>query len=266
MNNKKVTMDRLVDMKRAGEKIVSLTAYDAAFARIVEEAGVELVLVGDSLGMALQGEENTLRVTMDDMLYHTSMVSKTVCQALLVADMPYKSYSTPEIALSNAKRFISEAGAEVVKLEGGQDIIEVIEHLQQHGIPVCGHLGLQPQSVLKYGGFKVQGREKESADQILADAKALQDAGVMMIVLECIPSELAEEITKAIDIPTIGIGAGPSCDGQILVLYDVLGVTKRLPHMAKNFLEDQNNIYDAVNAYVKAVKDGTFPDTAHSYN
>jgi len=265
MNSKKITPERLVEMKLAGEKIVSLTAYDAGFARIIDEAGIDIVLVGDSLGMVLQGNENTLQVTMDDMLYHTSMVSKAVNQAMLVVDMPYMSYSTSEQALNNAKRFISEAGAEVVKLEGGQDVLDVVQCLRQHGISVCGHLGLQPQSILKYGGFKVQGREHDSAEQILADAKALQDTGVIMIVLECIPSSLAETITAAIDIPTIGIGAGPACDGQVLVLYDLISVSARLPYMAKNFLAGQDSITDAVSAYIKAVKEGTFPDAEHSY-
>jgi 3-methyl-2-oxobutanoate hydroxymethyltransferase len=261
----KITSKHLQNMKAAGEKITSLTAYDASFATILDEAGVEVVLVGDSLGMVLHGQDSTLDVSMDDMVYHTKMVSRACQRALVVADMPNLSYDTPERALENALRLIDEAGAEVVKLEGGEDVAHIVKHLTTNNIPVCGHVGLQPQSVEKYGGYKVQGRDEKEAEQILAGARALEQAGAMMIVLECIPAALASNITAAINIPTIGIGAGADCDGQVLVLYDLLGISGRSPHMAKNFLEENDSIGDAVAAYVSAVKSGSFPAAEHSF-
>lgn len=261
----KITPEKLLGMKSRGEKISSLTAYDASFAQILDEAGVEIVLVGDSLGMVLQGESTTLKVSMDDMVYHTTLVSRSCQRSMLVADMPHLSYETPEQALANALRFIDEAGAEVVKLEGGEDVIHIVQHLTGNNIQVCGHIGLQPQSVEKYGGFKVQGREEKDAEQILKDARALEESGAMMIVLECIPAVLAAKITAKIGIPTIGIGAGVDCDGQVLVIYDLLGISGRSPRMTKNFLADSGNIRDAVSNYVEAVKSASFPTDKHSY-
>lgn len=259
-------ISRLQDMKRSRQKIACLTAYDASFSRVLEQAGIDVVLVGDSLGMVLQGEANTLKVTMEDMIYHTRLASKGLQHTLLVADMPVNSYANPELALSNANRLISESGAAMVKLEGGSEILQQIHKLQQSGIATCGHLGLQPQSVQKYGGYKVQGRNSRDAERILADAVALEQAGVSMIVLECIPRSLAAKISAAISIPTIGIGAGPDCDGQILVLYDVIGISGYIPKMANDFLQQGGNLGTAVRQYIQAVKTGTFPTAAQSFD
>ena len=260
----KMTFEQLFAMKSRAEKITSLTAYDASFAALVDAAGVEVILVGDSLGMVLQGEPTTLDVSMEDMVYHTKLVSKECKRAILISDLPFQSYETKELALHSAKRLI-EAGADVVKLEGGEEMKAIVEHLRANDIEVCGHVGLQPQSVEKYGGYKVQGRDEHSARQILDGALALQAAGAKMIVLECIPLELAEQVTSALHIPTIGIGAGAACDGQVLVLYDLLGISSKSPHMAKNFLAESGNISDAISAYVAAVKSGDFPGPEHSF-
>lgn len=257
---------RLREMKLAGQKIVCLTAYDASFARLLEQAGVDVVLVGDSLGMVLQGGTDTLQVTVDDMVYHTRMVSKGLRQTLLVADMPYNSYNDPASTVDNAKRLLDEGGAAMVKLEGGREVLAQLEALQRETIPVCGHLGLQPQSVHKYGGYKVQGRNEADAERIVADAIALEQAGVAMIVLECIPRRLADRITTVISIPTIGIGAGPGCDGQVLVLYDVIGISGYIPKMANDFLAQGGNIAGAVRQYVEAVRGGQFPTAAQSFD
>ena len=261
----KITIARLHGMKQAGEKIVSLTAYDASFARVLDAAGVEVALVGDSLGMVLQGEEDTLGVSMDDMLYHGRMVSGASRRALVVVDMPYRSYETPAAACENARILVEQGKAEVVKLEGGEEQAQTVAALVERGIPVCGHVGLQPQSIREYGGYKVQGREKQQAERILAGACALQAAGACMVVLECIPASLAERITGELAIPTIGIGAGVNCDGQVLVLYDLLGISPHSPHMAKNFLQGAQSIPAAVREYVRAVKSGEFPGPEHSF-
>ena len=263
---KDITIARLHRMKQAGEKIVSLTAYDAGFAGILDAAGVEIALVGDSLGMVLQGGEDTLGVSMDDMVYHSSMVGGVCRRALVVVDMPYRSYETPAAACENARRLVEQGRAEVVKLEGGEEQAQTVAALVDRGIPVCGHVGMQPQSVREYGGFKVQGREKKQAERIMAGACALEAAGACMVVLECIPASLAERITMELTIPTIGIGAGVNCDGQVLVLYDVLGISPRSPHLAKNFLEGAENIPAAVQEYVRAVKAGEFPGPEHSFD
>ena len=210
--------------------------------------------------MALQGGEDTLSVSMGDMVYHGRMVSGACKRSLVVVDMPYRSYETPAAACENARRLVDEGGAEVVKLEGGEEQAQTVAALVDRGIPVCGHVGLQPQSVREYGGYKVQGRSEEQAQRILAGALALQGAGAGMVVLECVPARLAERITMELAIPTIGIGAGVNCDGQVLVLYDVLGISPRSPHMAKNFLEGAENIPAAVREYVRAVRSGEFPD------
>ena len=263
--NEKVTIDYLQGLKQAGEKIAALTAYDASFARIMDEAGVEIILVGDSLGMVLHGAEDTLSVSMQDMIYHCKMVSRVSRQALVVVDMPYRSYETGSEACDNALELMEMGGAEVVKLEGGADKAKIVEDLVSRGIPVCGHIGLQPQSVRKYGGYKVQGRNEEQAELILADAKALQAAGACMMVLECIPVALAERITNEVSVPAIGIGAGADCDGQVLVIYDVLGLSPHSPYMAKNFLNETGSIQSAVREYIYAVKTGTFPGMEHSF-
>ncbi|MFQ5661610.1 MAG: 3-methyl-2-oxobutanoate hydroxymethyltransferase [Gammaproteobacteria bacterium] len=261
----KMTTARLRDMKQAGEKIACLTAYDASFARVLDEAGVEVLLVGDSLGMVLHGDDTTLKVTVADMVYHTRLVSQGNDRALLIADMPFMSYTTPAQALGNAARLMSEGGAEVVKIEGGEHVLDAVRYLERHDVPVCGHLGLQPQSVHKYGGYRVQGRDVPAAERILMDARALQDAGATILVLECIPMDLAAKVSTAIDIPTIGIGAGVDCDGQVLVLYDMLGISAPTPKMARNFLAGNGSVQDAVRAYVGAVKAGTFPGPEHSF-
>lgn len=264
------TVKNLIAMKAQGEKIAVLTAYDASFTHHLEQAGVDVILVGDSLGMVIQGHDTTLPVTIDDMVYHTRNVSRVRENALLIADMSYHSYTTKEQALENAQRLINEAGADMVKLEGGQAIIPVIEYLLQHGIAVCGHLGLLPQSVKELGGYKVQGRDTESAEKILADAQALSDTGVELLVLECIPQSLAKTITETVDVITIGIGAGVDCHGQVLVLYDVLGITPgHRPRFSRDFLTGlgkDKSVYDAVKAFVNEVKSGSFPDQAHSFD
>ena len=261
----KISISRLHGMKQAGEKITSLTAYDASFAGILDAAGVEIVLVGDSLGMTLQGGEDTLGVSMEDMIYHGRMVSRACRRALVVVDMPYRSYETGPAALDNAHRLVEEGGAGVVKLEGGEEQAQTVAALVDRGIPVCGHVGLQPQSVREYGGYKVQGREKQQAERIMAGACALEAAGACMVVLECIPAALAERITGELAIPTIGIGAGVNCDGQVLVLYDLIGVSARSPHLAKNFLEGAGSVPAAVREYVRAVKSGEFPGPEHTF-
>jgi len=262
-------------MKQQGEKIAVITSYDASFTTRVEEAGADVILVGDSLGGVIHGQPTTLSVTMDDMLYHMRHVAHARENTLLIGDMPYHSYENKKSALSNAKRFM-DAGADMVKLEGAGNgtgsISESIEHIINNDIPVCGHLGLLPQSVEELGGYKVQGREQNAAKQMIADAKHLEAIGVDMIVLECIPSDLGKKISNAISIPTIGIGAGVDCDGQVLVLYDLLGITPgKLPKFVKNFLTtasnnpDDNLIVTAINDYVSAVKNNSFPTSKQSY-
>lgn len=262
---KKLTFTGLRDMKRAGEKIASLTAYDACFARVLDEAGVDIILVGDSLGMVVHEDKNTLNVTMEDMGYHARIASKHIKRAMCIVDMPYQSYTTPSQALENAGRLL-EAGAEAVKLEGGDEIAAVIRHLIKHDVQVCGHLGLLPQSIEKYGGYKVQGREKEAAATLINSAKALEETGVGAIVLECIPAELAVKVSRSLAIPTIGIGAGPGCDGQVLVLYDILGISSYIPRMANDFLQGRGSIKGAVEAYIAAVKSGAFPGPEQSFS
>ncbi len=262
----KITVNTVKEMKQAGEKIACLTAYDAAFSRILDESGVDVILVGDSLGMVLHGEETTLKVSMSDMIYHTRLVKQGCQRAMIVADMPFMSYSTPAQALGNAARFVSEGGAEVVKLEGGSVVAETIKHLNTNGIPVCAHLGLTPQSVHKLGGYKIQGRKQQDADQILSDAKLLEGAGAIMLVLECIPYKLAARITDTLNIPVIGIGAGSACDGQVLVLYDMLGITDRQLKFSKNFLEQAQSINAAIEDYVAAIKSGSFTTSDHQFD
>ncbi len=265
-DSKPWTVPALVEAKRAGRKLVMLTAYDAGFARAMDAAGVDLVLVGDSLGMVVQGHDSTLPVTVADIAYHTAAVARGLKRALLVADLPFQSDATPERALDAAIALL-QAGAEMVKLEGAGHKLEVIRFLAERDIPVCAHLGLTPQSVLKFGGYKVQGRDDAAAARLRADAQAVAQAGAALLVLECVPSPLAAEVTAALAIPTIGIGAGPGCDGQVLVLHDLLGLDSghRRPRFVKDFLAQGGSVAGAIAAYAQAVRDGSFPDDAHSY-
>lgn len=256
---KKVTLNTLGEMKKKGEKIACLTAYDAAFSKMLDSLNVDILLVGDSLGMVLHGKETTLNVTMSDMVYHTRLVKSACKRAMVVADMPFMSYATTARAMGNAERLISEGGAEMVKIEGGKIVAGTIRQLNDYGIPVCAHLGLTPQSIHKLGGYHVQGRDKHTADTIIKDASLLAEAGAAMLVLECVPNQLAEEITGNLDIPVIGIGAGKECDGQVLVLHDILGISEQQPRFSRNFLSDASSIQKAIENYVVAVKTGTFP-------
>ena len=263
----RVSVRSLREKKQAGEKIVCLTAYDASFAQILDTAGVDLVLVGDSLGMVVQGNDTTLPVTVDDMLYHSRAVSRGLNRALLMVDMPYLSYTSPQQALENAGRFMKQADAQMVKLEGGAEQAGIVTTMAQHGIPVCAHLGLQPQRVHKLGGYRVQGREEEAAEAMLNEARELEDAGADLMLLECVPQKLADIITGALDIPVIGIGAGAGCDGQILVLYDILGISVgRIPKFSRNFMTEAADIEAAVKLYVEAVKTGQFPGSEHVFS
>ncbi len=265
-----MTINNLRELKKRNEKITVLTAYDASFTKHIEQAGVDVILVGDSLGMVIQGHDSTIPVTVDDMVYHTSMVSRAREHALLISDLPYHSYLNKNDALKNAQRLIQEAGADMVKFEGGGEFVAIANHLIENNIPVCGHLGLLPQSVVELGGYKVQGREQSAADKIIEDAIALKNAGVEIIVLECIPQQLAKRITDDVDVITIGIGAGADCSGQVLVLYDLLGITPgKRPKFSKDFLvelEGNKSITAAIEAYVKAVKTLEFPAEEHSFN
>ncbi len=262
----KVTIRRLMEMKQAGEKIACLTAYDASFAQLLEKSGVDIVLVGDSLGMVIQGEETTLPVSVEDMLYHTQCAAKGLTNALLMTDMPFLSFTSEEEAVLNAGLFMKQGGAQMVKLEGGIDQVDTVSALNKNGIPVCAHLGLQPQYVHKIGGYRVQGRDADAADKMLADALSMQQAGADLMLLECVPEALASKITQALDIPVIGIGASVDCDGQILVLYDILDISLGLrPKFSKNFMASANNIEDAVQQYVSAVKKSEFPAAEHVF-
>jgi 3-methyl-2-oxobutanoate hydroxymethyltransferase len=264
--SRRITVATLARMRREGEKIVSLTAYDAAFARLADEAGIDVILVGDSLGMVVQGRENTVGVTMDEMVYHTLLASRGRSRALLVADLPFLSCADPMQALANSGRLMQEGGADMVKLEGGAAQAEVVERLSVNGVPVCAHLGLRPQFVHKLGGYRVQGREAEAAAALLEDARALEEAGAELMVLECVPAALAEEITQAAGIPVIGIGAGAACDGQVLVVHDVLGVTPgRPPRFARNFMTGHDSLSGALKAYAEAVREGSFPTAEEAF-
>ncbi|GAA3551041.1 3-methyl-2-oxobutanoate hydroxymethyltransferase [Zobellella aerophila] len=262
----KITTARLLAMKQAGHKIAMITAYDATFAKLFEQAGVHAILVGDSLGMVLQGETNTLKVSVDDIAYHTRCVANGSEKMFIVADMPFMSYSTPEQACAGAATLM-RAGAHMVKLEGGEWLAETVTQLTRQGIPVCGHLGLTPQSVHVFGGFKLQGRKAEQAEQIKRQAVALEAAGIQLLVLECVPSQLAAEVSRLLHIPVIGIGAGPDTDGQVLVMQDALGLTSGyVPKFTKNFLAESGNVKAAIEAYVAEVADGRFPGPEHSFS
>ncbi|MCQ8105610.1 3-methyl-2-oxobutanoate hydroxymethyltransferase [Methylomonas sp. SURF-2] len=261
---KTLSIRDLLTMKQAGEKISCLTAYDASFAALLDHVGIELLLVGDSLGMVIQGHGSTLPVTIQDMAYHTRCVTSARRRAFVIADMPFASYASPQQALTNAALLMQTGNAQMVKLEGAK--IDVIEFLVAQGIPVCGHLGLLPQSVNRIGGYKVQGREAGQAQQILEDALVVEQAGAGLLVLECVPAMLAEEISRNLTIPVIGIGAGPACDGQVLVLYDMLNITAgNRPRFSKNFMAEADSIEEAVRRYHHAVKTRLFPAPEHTY-
>ena len=251
--------------KEQGQKITCLTAYDASMAKILDQSGVDAILIGDSLGMVIQGGENTRSVSINDMIYHTSIVSDSSSNALVIADMPFASYDSSDDALKNAKLLI-DAGARMVKIEGGSEHSDVIKTLISNNINICGHLGLQPQLVIKSDDYRVQGRDDSSAQTILNNALLLESLGVSVLVLECIPSDLAKTISKKLTIPTIGIGAGVHCDGQVLVSYDMLGITTgKQPRFVRNFLSNQITISDAVESFVLEVKEGRFPSESESY-
>ncbi len=264
---KPVTITTLASMKQAGEKITCLTAYDYSFAHLLDSAGIDTIIVGDSVGMVCQGHETTLPVTISDMVYHTRCVASGCQRTLIVADMPFLSYEvSPEQTFTNAGRLMKEGCAHVVKIEGGCTMAGTVRFLTERGIPVCGHLGLTPQSVHQLGGFRVQGRDNAAAERLRNDAHDLQEAGASILVLEAIPSELAKDVSAELTIPTIGIGAGPDCDGQVLVLQDMLGIyPRRSPKFSKNFMEGNGSIQAAVEAFIAAVREQEFPSPEHSF-
>ncbi len=265
---KPVTLATLKDMKRHGEKIACLTAYDYSFASLLDQAGVDMIMVGDSLGMVMQGHETTLPVCVADMVYHSRCVARGVNRALIIVDMPFMSYQeSPQRALVSAGRLMQRGNAQVIKLEGGEPMAATVQFMVERGIPVCAHLGLTPQSVHQLGGYRVQGRETAVAERIRHDALVLQQAGASLLVLEAVPSALAKTITAELEIPTIGIGAGNDCDGQVLVLHDMLGIYPRpSPKFSKNFMQGAASLEEAVKGYIAAVKSGAFPGPEHSFH
>ena len=262
---KAITIPSLMALRNSGEKITMLTCYDASFASLMDRCGVETLLVGDSLGMVCQGHDSTLPVTIADVAYHTASVARGNHSALLLSDMPFGSYATPEMAFGNAVQLM-QSGAQMVKIEGGAWLADTVRFLTERAVPVCAHLGLTPQSVHQLGGYKVQGKTTEAAEKLKADALALQDAGASLLVLEAIPAGLAKQVTDQLVIPTIGIGAGPDCSGQVLVMHDMLGVFPgRKARFVRNFMDGATSIEDAIKAYVAAVKDLSFPATEHCF-
>ncbi|QBY04734.1 3-methyl-2-oxobutanoate hydroxymethyltransferase [Thalassotalea sp. HSM 43] len=262
----RITVSTLQKMKQDGEKISTITAYDASFSHLFDEAGIHAMLIGDSLGMVLQGKSDTLPVTIEEISYHTECVRAGATKALILADLPFMTYATPEQTYENAAKLM-RAGANMVKLEGGAWLVETIKGLVERSVPVCGHLGLTPQSVNVFGGFKVQGRDNEKAMQMIEDAKQLEAAGIQLLVLECIPVELAKAITDALTIPVIGIGAGNVTDGQILVMHDAFGISVgKIPKFSRNFLADAGDIRAAVALYKSEVESGNFPGPEHCFN
>jgi 3-methyl-2-oxobutanoate hydroxymethyltransferase len=261
-----VTLSTLANMKAKGEKIAALTCYDASFAALVDESDADLVLVGDSMGMVIQGHRTTVPVTMDHIVYHCAAVARGLNRPFLMADMPFMSYPSKDQALTHSVRLMQEGGAQMVKLESGAGQVEIVEFLSSHDIAVCAHLGLKPQSVHKTGGFRVQGRDATAAERMVRDAKALEAAGADLVLLECIPPALGKAVTEAVKVPVIGIGAGPHVDGQILVLYDVLDITQgRKPRFVENFMEGAGNNLEALKRYVKAVKSRDYPAARHNF-
>jgi len=267
MPKTKVTVPEIIQKKQRGEKITMLTAYDFPMASILSKAGIDMLLVGDSAGMVVAGAPNSLSVTMEQMLYHTWAVSNAQPASLIVGDMPFMSYQlSPQQAAENAGRFVSEGHAESVKLEGGAEFVKEIEAIVKCGVPVMGHLGLTPQSIHKFGGFKVQGRDEEAARKLVEDAVAIEQAGAFSIVLEAVPADVAKKITESLAIPTIGIGAGPHCDGQVLVTLDLLGMFERfVPKFVKRYAHLAPLVEEAVKAYIEEVKSGAFPAKEHVY-
>ena len=262
----KITSSTLLKFKQEGKKFTALTAYDASFASAFDSEGVDVLLVGDSMGMVLQGHDDTLPVTVEEIAYHTRCVRRGIKRSLLIADMPFMSYATAEQAMSNAT-VLMQAGANMVKVEGGHWLLETVTKLTERGIPVCAHLGLTPQSVHVFGGFKVQGRDADNAQRILDEAKALEAAGAQLLVVECIPATLAQTISEALTIPVIGIGAGAATDGQILVMHDVLGISSGyIPRFSKNYLKQTGEIRDAIRAYIDEVEKGIFPGSDHTFS
>jgi len=251
-------------MKRRGEKIAMLTCYDATFARAMDRAGVDIVLVGDSLGMVVQGLATTVAVSVEDLAYHVESVARGLERAFLLADLPFGSYYDETAAMESAVHLM-QAGGAMVKLEGGGPMIEVVDYLTSRGVPVCGHLGLTPQSVHQLGGFKVQARDEVAAARLRDEALALQRAGARLLVLECVPAALGAAVAAELEIPVIGIGAGAGCDGQVLVMHDMLGLGERLPKFVANFLAGAGSVQEAFSAYVQAVRDGRFPTDQHTY-
>ncbi len=262
-----VNVGTLSKMKQDDLPIACLTAYDASYAVLVDAAGTDMVLVGDSLGMVIQGHDTTVPVTVDNIVYHSRAVAKGLRHAFLVADMPFMSYANPGQALDNAVRLMQEGGAMMIKLEGGDGQVDIVEHLARHDIPVCAHLGLKPQSVHKIGGFKVQGRDPDKARKMVDSAKRLQNAGADIVLLECVPNEVGKAATEELDVPVIGIGAGPHVDGQILVLYDILDITQgRTPRFVRNFQQGNDSPLAALQAYVAAVKNREYPAPEHCFS
>ena len=261
---KAVNIKTLNDIKQAGNKFAVLTAYDSAFARQLELAGIEALLVGDSLGNVVLGYDSTVPVSMDEMVHHTAAVARGNSKSLLIADLPFMAYATPEQTMTNSARLM-QVGAHMVKMEGGEWLCPSVRMLTERGVPVCGHLGLTPQSFNKLGGYRVQGRDESGAEQIFQDAKNLEEAGADMLVLECVPTDLATRITQALSIPVIGIGAGPNTDAQVLVIYDMLGISPRTPKFTHNFLADSGDIQSALSAYGEAVRSGQFPRPEHGF-
>ncbi len=263
---RKITLSTLNRIREEGQRFACLTAYDACFSRLLNDADIEVILIGDSLGMVLQGHDNTLPVTMEDMVYHVTCVKKANRRAFLMADMPFMSYSSEKETLENAATLM-RAGAEMVKLEGGAWLTSSTRLLAERGIPVCIHMGLTPQSINRIGGYLVQGREQSDADRMLKEARELQDAGANILLLECVPTPLARAITEQLSIPVIGIGAGPDTTGQVLVTHDLLGISPIAPKFVKNFLsESDDGIPGALSAYATAVRAGTFPGPEHSFD
>ena len=266
--DKKITPPDIVNMKKEGRRISMLTAYDASFARMLDQAGVDIVLVGDSLGMVVLGYESTVPVTMDEMLHHCKAARNGVSRALLVGDMPFMSYQVDvRDAIANAGRFVKEAGCDAVKLEGGEEACEAVAAIVRAGIPVMGHIGLTPQTAGKLGGFKVQGKDVDSARKLIDAARSIEKAGAFSLVLECIPDQLGEIITETISIPTFGIGAGNKCDGQVLVTHDLLGLFEKfIPRFVKSYVNLAPQIKDAVSTYIDEVRDGSFPAPEHCFS
>tara|TARA_Y100000590_G_C15743129_1_gene1021008 strand:+ start:1706 stop:2521 length:816 start_codon:yes stop_codon:yes gene_type:complete len=265
-NEKIITLSTIKELKAKKEKIACLTAYDSTFATILDSVGIEIVLVGDSLGMVIQGHKTTVPVKIEDMVYHTKIVSKGIKRSFLISDMPFMSFYSPEVALENAKKLMQDGGAHMIKLEGNKSQINIIEKLALSDIPVCAHIGLRPQSVNKMGGYKVQGKKQDEAESLIEEAKNIESSGADILLLECVSASTAKLLCSAVDIPVIGIGAGIDVDGQILVLYDILGITPgKLPKFSKNYMLNGNSINQAITEYISEVKTEKYPSPEHYF-